>query len=128
MLEHWSKPAEMTMDENQVLRNKKRKCGAVTFLAIYVYYTQLLSFMGKILYKGEDEFDPMHLILRSESVAPHCVAKVWPRPFSTSVLDEGNFAGSRSWPLQFLGKAPSNRYIWRLGVPQNWSGRFEGGK
>jgi len=53
VLEHWSKPAEMTMDENQVLRNKELKCGAVTFLAIYAYYTQLLSLMGKILYEGE---------------------------------------------------------------------------
>jgi len=43
----------MTMDENQVLRNKELKCGAVTFLAIYAYYTQLLSLMGKILYEGE---------------------------------------------------------------------------
>ena len=70
VLEHWSKPAEMTVDENQVLRKEKRKCGAMTFLAIYAYYTQLLSLMGKILYKGKDEFDPMHPILRSESVAP----------------------------------------------------------
>jgi hypothetical protein len=70
VLEHWSKPAEMTVDENQVLRNKKLKRGAVTFLAIYACYIQLLSLMGKILYKGEGEFDPMHAILRSESVAP----------------------------------------------------------
>jgi hypothetical protein len=30
----------------------------VTILAIYAYYTQLLSFMGKILYKGEDGIWP----------------------------------------------------------------------
>ena len=71
MLEHWSKPAEMTVDENQVLRSKKLKCGAVTFLAIYAYYTQLLSLMGKILYKCEGTFNPMRSILRSEIVAPH---------------------------------------------------------
>jgi len=58
------------MDENQVLWNKKLECGAVTFLAFYAYYTQLLSLMGTILYKGKDKFDPMHAILRSESVAP----------------------------------------------------------
>jgi hypothetical protein len=73
MLEHWSEPAEMTVDENQVLRNKKLKCGSVTFLAIYAYCTQLLSLMGKILYKGEGEFDPIHAILRSVIVAPPIV-------------------------------------------------------
>jgi hypothetical protein len=70
VLEHWSKPAEMTVDENQVFRNKKLKCGAVTFLTIYAYYTHLLSLMGKILYKGEDKFNPMRAIPRSEIVTP----------------------------------------------------------
>ena len=70
MSEHRSKPAEMTVDENEVLRNKKLKCGAVTFLAFYAFYAQLLSLIGTILYKGEDKFDPMHAIVRSESVAP----------------------------------------------------------
>jgi hypothetical protein len=102
VLEHWRKPAEMTVDENQVLRNKKLKCDAVTFLAICAYCIQLLSLMGNILYKAK---------INVTLCTPYYLVKVWLRPFSTSVLDGGNLTGSQSWPLQFLGKTPFNRYI-----------------
>jgi hypothetical protein len=52
MLEHWSKPVEVTVAENQVSRKKKLQCGAVKFPAIYAYCAQLLSLVGKTVYKG----------------------------------------------------------------------------
>jgi hypothetical protein len=105
------------VSENQVSRNKKQQCGALTFLAIYAYYTQLLSLVGKIPYKGKDKFDTMHALVSSESVAP-------------PILNLG--AGWR-YLNRFTIPAPSVprkrlRYSLHrgLGVPQSWSGRFEG--
>jgi hypothetical protein len=119
MLEHWSQLVEVTVSVNQVSRNKKLQWGAVTFLAIYAYYTQLLSLVDKILYKGEDKFDTMHAIVRSESVAPPII----------------NLCAGWRYLNRFTIPAPSVtrkrlRYSLNrgLGVPHSWSGRFDGEK